>query len=462
MTARRLPRLRRARSRDETDLVVWRVLVGVLRSLTRVVDGDALDALRAGSATLVAADVRAARVGTRPTDDGPRDPAAARRRCSTRSGRSSTTREVIARARETDDRPDTDADVVAACITIVASHGDAERFDEFVDRAGDAATPQEQLRYLYALGDVPERGARAARARELAIIRRGTPPERPVPAPARAAQPRARPARVGVRARPLGRDRGPVLPLADRRGCSRASTWLVDDASVVDVPALPRRAPGPRRHARHRAAPRTPTRAPRPRRPRARAPLGRSSLRHLLESLTFAVRGGRYRGCGAASPRPLLRARPGLVRDQLRRAHARAGAGLARDRGRRPHADPRAHRSGKTLAAFLWAIDRLGDDARARRRPSAAACSTSRRCARSRSTSRRTCARRSPGIALAAERLGVDVHAADRRDAHRRHAGQGAPAARAHAARHPDHHARVALPDAHVAGARDRCAASRP
>ena len=59
------------------------------------------------------------------------------------------------------------------------------------------------------------------------------------------------------------------------------------------------------------------------------------------------------------------------------------------------------------------------------------------------------------GITLAAERLGDRVRRADRRHAHRRHAGQGTPAARPQPARHPDHHARVALPDAHVAGARD-------
>jgi hypothetical protein len=108
--------------------------------------------------------------------------------------------------------------------------------------------------------------------------------------------------------------------------------------------------------------------------------------------------------------------------------------------------------SGKTLAAFLWAIDRFGTGHAGR--PRRAAWSTSRRCGRSRSTSRRTCAARSRGIALAAERLGVPF--ASRRSG-------CAPATRAPTerrrwsapARHPHHHARVALPHAHLAGARD-------
>src|SRR6185503_12375231 len=50
-----------------------------------------------------------------------------------------------------------DADVVAACITVVASAGTTADFDEFERRANDpAASPQEQLRYLYALGDFPD------------------------------------------------------------------------------------------------------------------------------------------------------------------------------------------------------------------------------------------------------------------------------------------------------------------
>ena len=49
---------------------------------------------------------------------------------------------------------------------------------------------------------------------------------------------------------------------------------------------------------------------------------------------------------------------------------------------------------------------------------------------------------------------------AERRDAHRGHAGQGPPSARTHAPRHPDHHARVAVSHAHLAARVSRCGRS--
>ena len=66
--------------------------------------------------------------------------------------------EVVARASEYRDRDSTDADVVAACITVTADHGNRDLFDEFFRRFRAAATPQEQLRYLYALALFPEEG----------------------------------------------------------------------------------------------------------------------------------------------------------------------------------------------------------------------------------------------------------------------------------------------------------------
>ena len=96
--------------------------------------------------------------------------------------------------------------------------------------------------------------------------------------------------------------------------------------------------------------------------------------------------------------------------------------------------------SGKTLAAFLYGIDRLD---------------------------------RNPGGGLRLlyvsplKALNYDVERnlrgplaglqsdAPRRRPHRRHAAEGAARARQGAARHPDHDAGVALPAAHLAGARD-------
>ena len=112
--------------------------------------------------------------------------------------------------------------------------------------------------------------------------------------------------------------------------------------------------------------------------------------------------------------------------------------------------------SGKTLAAFLAAIDRLMFSPGARQGASAAASSTSRRSRRSPSTSSATCARRSPASPAspaAAARASTLPEVGVR-------TGDTPPAERAamlrRAARHPDHDARVALPAAHVARARDR------
>ena len=115
--------------------------------------------------------------------------------------------------------------------------------------------------------------------------------------------------------------------------------------------------------------------------------------------------------------------------------------------------------SGKTLAAFLWAIDRLATTPEP---PKAERCrvlyiSPLRALAVDVEKNLRAPL---AGIALAAERLGAPLRAADRRDAHRRHARQGTAGARPHAARHPHHDARVALPDAHVARTGDRCGRS--
>ena len=61
----------RARLDDETDVVVWRALVARLRNLTRLVDGDALDALRVRRSARSCARRSPARAGTRRADEGP-------------------------------------------------------------------------------------------------------------------------------------------------------------------------------------------------------------------------------------------------------------------------------------------------------------------------------------------------------------------------------------------------------
>ena len=98
--------------------------------------------------------------------------------------------------------------------------------------------------------------------------------------------------------------------------------------------------------------------------------------------------------------------------------------------------------SGKTLAAFLWGLDRLVAEP---------------------SSGRTRIVYVSPLKALSydveknlrAPLKGIGGERDQRRAAYGRHSAEGAPGDAAHAARRAHHNARVALPDAHVAGARD-------
>ena len=116
--------------------------------------------------------------------------------------------------------------------------------------------------------------------------------------------------------------------------------------------------------------------------------------------------------------------------------------------------------SGKTLAAFLWAIDRLVTDPvppRRRALPGPLRLAAQGPGGRRRAEPARSAHRHPPPGRRASA---TELPRAHRRHPHRRHPGRRAAQARPQPARHPHHHPRVALPHAHVAGARD--AAQRP
>ena len=110
--------------------------------------------------------------------------------------------------------------------------------------------------------------------------------------------------------------------------------------------------------------------------------------------------------------------------------------------------------SGKTLAAFLWALDRLASG------PPPA--SPQHRCRVLYVSPLKALAvdvqrnLRSPlaGIRQAAQRLGLAGPRHHGRHAHRRHPRRRAAPVRPHPARRAGHHARVAVPAAHVGRAR--------
>ncbi len=90
---------------------------------------------------------------------------------------------TIARAREVYERGGGDADVEAAAISVMASIGTADDFDEFRQRSASTANPQEELRYLYSLGDFPDEEL-VLRAADLALSDERPRPERAVRDPA--------------------------------------------------------------------------------------------------------------------------------------------------------------------------------------------------------------------------------------------------------------------------------------
>jgi puromycin-sensitive aminopeptidase len=217
---------------SEDDLVVWRVLLSVLRATARLVEGDALVRLRAEAADLLAPTF--ARLGWEPgaaEDDRTRQ---LRGIVLDAMGTLVEDPSVIARARETDTESSTDPDIASACVAIVAATGDDETFGEYVRRAKGATTPQGQLRYLYALGAFPTE-ALALRAARHALSDDVRPQNGPFVIQ-RALRNREHGPAVWVFVRDhwdevRARFSGSLIPrLID------GVTWLVDDASVADVP----------------------------------------------------------------------------------------------------------------------------------------------------------------------------------------------------------------------------------
>ncbi len=136
----------------EVDPVVWRAVIGHLRAATRLVEGDALERLRAEIAEIVRPTMQRLGWDGRADDERTRQ---LRGLVVNVLGATASDAQTIARAREVYDRGGADADVQTAAISVVASHGSLDEFTQYVERSGATNSPQEQLRYLYALGEFP-------------------------------------------------------------------------------------------------------------------------------------------------------------------------------------------------------------------------------------------------------------------------------------------------------------------
>jgi puromycin-sensitive aminopeptidase len=137
----------------ERDLAVWQAIAIGLRGVGRLVQGDAYTAFQGRVAALVAPALDD--LGWQPVAGEPElrgklrgllvgvlavlgNDAAAQGRC----------RQLL-------DDPEADPELVAAATNAVAAVGTDADFDRYLDMFRTAATPQEQLRFLYALADFP-------------------------------------------------------------------------------------------------------------------------------------------------------------------------------------------------------------------------------------------------------------------------------------------------------------------
>ncbi len=137
----------------ESEVGVWRALAGGLRSLDRIVEGDAADAYRARVAALArgALDV----VGLEPAVDEPPLTRELRGLLLVLGGGLGGDGRLVALARDIHAHllagDSVDPDLGSGALSVIAAHGDADDHDLFVERFRAAETPQDEVRYLYAL-----------------------------------------------------------------------------------------------------------------------------------------------------------------------------------------------------------------------------------------------------------------------------------------------------------------------
>ena len=135
----------------EDDLAVWQRILSGLGALDRLVDGTARDALAARVRHLLVPAID--RLGDQPgagESDRTRELRGTLLRGLGVLGRDE---QAISRAGQLFVTPDADPSLLAAATDVLAATGDAARFEEYLGRFRDAPTPQEEIRFLYALAD---------------------------------------------------------------------------------------------------------------------------------------------------------------------------------------------------------------------------------------------------------------------------------------------------------------------
>jgi puromycin-sensitive aminopeptidase len=140
---------------DERELAVWQAIGVGLRGIGRLVEGEAYAAFRARVRVMVAPALD--RLGWTPPDGEDGLTAKLRGLLVGMLAVLGDDADAQARCRAIFESPGSaDPELVAAATNVVAAYGDAVDFDHFVAGFRTAPTPQEQLRFLYALGEFPE------------------------------------------------------------------------------------------------------------------------------------------------------------------------------------------------------------------------------------------------------------------------------------------------------------------
>ena len=144
---------------DDDDLSVWQRIAGIFGALSRLVaDADrphfeATVRSIAGPALDIA--------GWEPAEGESERQRELRATLFSLLGITGNDPRVQERATALHDRPSTkavDPSLLSAAINVLAAHGDAARYDEFLAASESSSTPQEQRRYLYALADFRDDG----------------------------------------------------------------------------------------------------------------------------------------------------------------------------------------------------------------------------------------------------------------------------------------------------------------
>ncbi|HEX4906327.1 MAG TPA: M1 family aminopeptidase, partial [Acidimicrobiales bacterium] len=142
---------------DETDPAVWSTIAAVLGGVDRILEGDGRTAFQGYVRDLVGPALD--RFGWEPAPGEDELASQARQIVLASLGTTGADPTVRAHAREVHDSvlkgDDVDPNVAAAVVAITAASGTAEDHETFLDRYKTSPSPQEQLRYLYALGGFP-------------------------------------------------------------------------------------------------------------------------------------------------------------------------------------------------------------------------------------------------------------------------------------------------------------------